>query len=145
MIPENLVLELFHRWENGDTNADLQVWLLENHKIDASINTINKRIKHLRDTQLQAKKDAVAAKASEQALDYISIMERDILKLDKKTNKLLESNDPDDLMLAKSLMEIKLKLIDKQMNIFGMDKPEKVEDNQDSILDGLVSKINQAN
>lgn len=144
-IPEYLVLPLLEQWELGKNAEQCSVWLHETHGIEASIVTINRRIKEMKDIQLQAKRDAVRANASDKALDYISMMDQDILKLNKITNRLLDSSNDEQLVLAKQLLETKLKLIDKQMNLTGMDKPEKEQEDQSFMVDGLINKLGKTN
>lgn len=144
-IPEKFVIPMLEQWEGGMNAAQIVDWLKVNHNVETTVSSVNKRIKNIRDIQLQAKKDAIAEKASEQALDYISIMEQDILKLDKHTSRLLKSEKAIDLTLAKTLIDTKAKLIDKQMQLTGMDKPERELEDQDVIVDGLLSKLGKSN
>ena len=144
-IPDNLVLPLLELSESGKTGSQMMDWLKTNHNIETSLSTISKRLKIYKAAQLQAKIETVRANASEKALDYISMMDTDITKLHRKTNKLLESDEPSDLILAKSLIETKKNLIMVQLNSTGMDKPEKDEQDQEFILEGLVSKLGKSN
>jgi len=145
LIPEIFVIPMLQLWENGNNAQQIADWLKINHNLEVRHQVVSARIKKVKDIQLQAQRDAIASKASEQALDYISIMDSDILKLNRKTNRLLESDDPDDLMLAKSLIETKTKIITLQMEITGVNQPEKIEQNQDVMVDGLLDKLGKAN
>jgi hypothetical protein len=145
LIPPNLVLPLLQKWEAGMNGEQLAAWLKETYQIETSVVTINRRIKELKEIQLQAKREQVRENASEKALDYISMMDHKILKLDKKSNILLESDDPDQIALGKALAETQLKFIDKQMNLTGMDKEEKDIDDQDAVVDNLIKKLGKSN
>jgi hypothetical protein len=145
LIPENLLIPVLKEWESGKNAEQIADWLRITHSVDVSARNVNSRVKAIRDIELQAKKDAIAKHASEQALDYISMMDNDILKINKITDQLLSSEDQSNWLLAKQLVETKLKLIDKQMNLTGMDRAEKTELDQDIIVDGLLNKINKTN
>ncbi len=144
-IPENLVIPLLEQWENGKTDQECANWLKETHNLDVSRLAVCRRIKIIRDIRMQATKDAIAQNASDQALDYVSMMAQDIIKLNKKTTKLLESEDDDKLLLAKTLIDIKHKLIITQMNLLGMDKPEKEQQDQELIIDNMLNKLPKLN
>jgi hypothetical protein len=73
------------------------------------------------------------------------MLHNDITKLHRKTNRLLESDDKEDLLLAKSLIETKKSLVMIQLGTMGMDKPEKEEQNQDIMIDGLITKLGKSN
>jgi predicted phage tail protein len=145
VIPESLVIPLLKEWESGKNAEECVVWLKANHNIDSNVRAVNRRIKNIKDIEIQARRDAISKGAAERALDYISIMNDDIMKLDKITKKLLDTDDENKLMLAKQLLEIKLKNIDKQMNLTGMDKPDKATEEEDALLESLLSKLPKAN
>jgi hypothetical protein len=141
VIPEMLLMPLFNYWSEGHNADECVLWLKEKHNVICSQQTVSGRLRGLRDIEIQARKAAITEKAASQALDYVSMMDNDINKLNKKTNRLLNSDDKEDLLLAKSLIETKKSLIALQMNLTGMDKPEKQEVQDDQIVEGLISKL----
>lgn len=140
-IPESLLLPMLELLENGNNADDIQIWLKEKHNLVVPVRMINRRMKKTRDLQMQAKRDAIAKRASEQAFDYIGIMDERILKLDKIIGKLLTSDSESKLKLAKELSETQLKFIDKQMNLTGMDKHDDSDIIDDTVIDALFEKI----
>jgi DNA polymerase II small subunit/DNA polymerase delta subunit B len=145
-IPENLVLPLLKEWEGGKTADQLVIWLEQTHSIrfispQAGIAAVNRRIKAVKDVEMQAKRDAVAKAASEQVIDFVSMINKKIAKLDRITDNLLDKDNKKDHILAKALLETQLKYIDKQTNLMGMDNQTNESADQDALVDGLIDKL----
>jgi len=138
-IPENLIIPLMEKYEDGLNDTELSEWLLTEHGIEASRLAVQGRLKPFRDIAQQAKRDAITSRAGDRALDYVSMIDKDIAKLDKITDLLLQSKD--DMPLAKSLMETKAKLLFKQIEFTGINKEEKDQSNQEDMLQRILAKF----
>lgn len=144
-IPEILVLPLFQEWMNGKNGEELVKWLMDVHNVKSSITAVHDRIKYLREIELQAKREAVASKASDQALDYFTMTDKDIIRLEKKISRLLLSDEKDDIVLADKLMNTKNKLINTQNGLMDTDKSNKTEQNPDFTVNSLINKLGKSN
>jgi hypothetical protein len=144
-IPENLILPLFQQWEGGKTGAQMLEWLKTEHNVDSSISSVNKRIKAYREAALQSKIATVRENASEQALSYASMLDNNILELNKKINKLIKSDDKEDILLADKLMNTQKGLVQAQYGSMIMEKPEKEEQDQELMAENLINKLGKLN
>lgn len=141
-IPENLIIPLMEQYDNGLSDTELVEWLKKEHNLEVSRMVVQNRLKPFRDLAQQAKRDAIASRAGDRAMDYLSIMDKDIGKLDKLTDRMFaDSAIKPDLNLARQLIETKLKIIAKQLDVTGINKEEKDQSDQEDMLSRILAKI----
>jgi hypothetical protein len=145
-INDQLLLTLFHMHEDGYTLKQLTQWLQQAHHIKVSFGAIATRLRRLKQIAKQAQTDAIKESAREDALDYVSIIKRNIVQLDKKCAKLMQSENKEDLYLAKALQQNLLQFISKQLDISEVNKTQDTnEEVLDSLLDNMADPINDNN
>ena len=142
-IPEYLLIPMLKLWQQGYNDTQLSEWLLEKHNISASTRVVNKRIKKIRDIELQSKRDAIARQAADTAteLNYTAIINKKILLLDKITNDIYNSGNKTEMFLAKQLSETQLKYMDAQNNLMGMNKSDILDTDYDLIEEQINTKL----
>ena len=142
-IPEYLLIPMLKLWQQGYNDTQLSEWLLEKHNISASTRVVNKRIKKIRDIELQSKRDAIARQAADTAteLNYTAIINKKILLLDKITNDIYNSGNKTEMFLAKQLSETQLKYMDAQNNLMGMNKSDILDTDIDLIEEQINTKL----
>jgi hypothetical protein len=97
---------------------------------------------------LQAKRDAIARKAGETAVECVSIMEEDVKKLETISQKVLDLQineySPARNEELKTLEDLKMRYMAKLTDLTGVgkDKPDQeIHIETQDIVQGLLSKI----
>ena len=146
-ISQSLMSDIMQKHNDGWSYDRINEWLAKDYDIHYTYETLTQKIRNIKTLVKRTSLDSIKYAAGQNAIDYISIMNKNIKQLDEISDKLLMVNCDaaeylPNLAAAKQLKETVLRYIDRQLTITGAaGKAATVEDNE-AVLDEILDKLN---
>jgi hypothetical protein len=141
-ITDTILPHVMRKWREGLTSDQIVEFLEAQYSVVVTPRAVRKRIQSMKNEELEARKDAIRRKASDEGLSYVDMMHQRICSLNGLADILLKSEVKSDVALGKQLAEIQLKYIDKKFELTGINNVDKTEELEDTIIiESIFAKL----
>jgi hypothetical protein len=142
-LTPNLLKFVEQRYRDGQNAEQINEFLEVNYGFKMNVAHLRRRIAKIKNNDLQCKQDAIRLKASEEVENYLHIMHKDIMELDKASDELFKLGWRENLSKLRTIMELKIKYIAKQCDITGLkgDGTNGIEIDEEQVVEELIQRL----